>query len=79
MDIFSLLDLLKYILIGVGIIGVILVVVGLQRGNPETARRGAYLIIIAIVMTICSYLIVRKTEQHIQEYVPEYIEESGYY
>lgn len=80
MDIFSILTLLKYILIGVGIIGVILLIVGLQRGNPETVRRGAYLLIIAIVASVCSYFIVEKTEQHIQEYVPEYMmEESGYY
>jgi len=79
MDIFSLISLLQYLLIGIGILGVIILFVGLQKGNPETIRRGAYLIIIAIVVSICSYLVARKTEEHIQDYVPDYIEESGYY
>ncbi len=76
MDIFSLIDLLKYIMIGLAVLGVIVIIVGLSKSDTETIKRGAYLIVIAIVAYICSYFLVRKAEQRMNEFIPEYYEEQ---
>jgi len=81
MEIYGLLTLFKYILIGAGAFGIILLIMGLSRREVELVRRAVYLIVIAIVIYVCSYFIAQKAEQQVMEFVPEYFEEdqSGYY
>ncbi len=77
MDILGIATLLKYIIIGLAVLGGIVVLVGLVKSELELIKRGAYLIVIAIVAYICSYFIVQKTEQRINDYyMPENYEEQ---
>lgn len=78
MDILSFTTLFKFILIGVGILGVIVLLMGLIKTERELIQRGVYLIIISVVLTLTSFFILRKTEERAMEYVPTYFEETDY-
>lgn len=78
MDILGIATLLRYIIIGLAVLGGIVILVGLVKSELELIKRGTYLIVIAIVAYICSYFIVQKTEQRINDYyiMPENYEEQ---
>lgn len=67
MDILHTTSLVKFIIALIGIIGIITLITALIKGNTELIRRAVYLIIIAVVMYICGYFFVRKTEQRVVE------------
>jgi len=52
----------KYILIGLGIIGFILLLVGIYRKDKNYMTRGGYIIILSIVLGICGYFIFSSTK-----------------
>ena len=74
MDIFSTVTLFKYILIGIGVIGIIVILFGLIKSEAELAKRGVYLLIISIVLSITAYFMVKKTEQRVEQRMMEYYE-----
>lgn len=67
MDILHITSLVKFIIALIGVIGIIMLITALVKGNTELIRRAAYLIIIAVVMYVCGYFFVRKTEQRVVE------------
>lgn len=75
MDILSLATLIKYILIGVGFLGFIVLLIGLIKTERELIQRGVYLIIISVALIVTSFFVLRKTEERAMEYIPEYYEE----
>lgn len=76
MEIYGLLTLFKYLLIGAGVFGVILLIVGLSKREVELIKRAVYLIVIAVVVYVCSYFISQKAEQQAMQYIPEYYQEE---
>lgn len=57
----------KYILIALSIIGVIVLAYGIYQHNKKLIGRGAYMIILSIVLGICGYFIYEKTKQKTYE------------
>lgn len=47
----------KYIVGILGLLGIILLIVGLVKSQRELVTRGAYLLILSIVIAICGYFI----------------------
>ncbi|PXV63324.1 hypothetical protein CLV62_11441 [Dysgonomonas alginatilytica] len=53
----------RYILIALAIVGVIVLAFGIYHRNKKLIGRGAYLIILSIVVSVCGYVIYEKTKQ----------------
>lgn len=63
----EILIIAKYILIALAIIGVVILAFGIHRGNRGLIERGAYIVILSIVVGICGYVIYDKTKQRMEE------------
>lgn len=74
--ILDLIELIKYILIGVGGVGAIMLIAGLYRRNSTFITRGGYMLIMAIILWVCGYFIlsatVDRTQQRIEDIYIQY-------
>lgn len=57
----------RYILIALSVIGVIVLAFGIYQRKRNLIERGAYMLILSIVLSICGYLIYEKTKQRSYE------------
>ena len=71
MDIFYLINLAKYILGGIGVVGLIVLIAGAYRGNRELIQRGALTIITALVLFVCGYFVLKKSIQKAEYMIEE--------
>lgn len=53
--------IIRYIIIGIGILGAIIFISGLYRKDKRRQARGGYLVILSIVLGVCGYLIYTTT------------------
>lgn len=53
----------RYILIALSIIGVIVLAFGVYQRKRKLIERGAYMLILSIVLSVCGYLIYEKMKQ----------------
>lgn len=67
----------KYIVSIIGLLGILLLVVGLLKGQRQFITRGGYLILLALVLGICGYLIYKTTLERADDMIYNYIENSG--
>ncbi len=65
-QILELIPIAKYITIGLGIVGVILLLFGVYRSERPLIARGGYIIVLAITLWICGYFIYTATFKHAQ-------------
>ncbi|NDW19160.1 hypothetical protein D0T53_09575 [Dysgonomonas sp. 216] len=70
----DLIDIGKYIIGAMGLLGLIMLIAGIYKRQAETIQRGALILLAAIILFICGYLVIRKTNDKIQ-----HIEEEIYY
>lgn len=63
----EILFIARYLLIALSIIGVIILAFGIYHKKRKFIERGAYLLILSIVLSICGYLIYEKTKQRSYE------------
>lgn len=62
MDFFSDIVVIgQYVISIIGILGLIIFIAGLVRGQRELLQRGGYLLILAIVLGVCGYFIYNAT------------------
>ena len=57
----------RYLLIALSITGVIVLTFGIYQHKRKLIERGAYMLILAIVLAICGYLIYDKSKQRSYE------------
>lgn len=55
----------RYILIALAIVGVIVLGIGVYHRKRKFIERGAYILILSIVLSICGYFIYEKTKEDI--------------
>lgn len=53
----------KYILIGGGIIGIIMLLTGIYRKDKSFIAKGGYIVILCAVLGICGYFIFSATKE----------------
>lgn len=72
-------SLVKYILIGIGVIGFIVLLMGLIKREGELVKRAVYLIVAAIALYIAGSFVLRKTEEKAMNYaIEQYSNENEY-
>ena len=59
----EILLIARYILTALAIIGVIVLAFGIYHRKRKLIERGAYVLILSIVLGVCGYLIYEKTKQ----------------
>lgn len=59
----EILLIARYFLIALSIIGVIILAFGIYHRKKKLIERGAYILILSIVLSICGYLIYEKTKK----------------
>lgn len=59
----EILLLARYFLIALSIIGILILAFGIYHRKKKLIERGAYILILSIVLSICGYLIYEKTKQ----------------
>lgn len=69
MDIIEILNLAKYLVWGLGGIGVIVLIIGLYSTNRDMIQRGAMLVIAAVIMLVCGYFITQATVKRASQYI----------
>lgn len=57
----------RYLLIALSIIGIIVLAFGIYHRKRKLIERGAYMIILSIVLGACGYLIYEKTKERSYE------------
>lgn len=57
----------RYLLIALSFTGVIVLAFGIYQHKRKLIERGAYMLILAIVLAICGYLIYDKSKQRSYE------------
>lgn len=68
MDFFSDVIIIgKYIVLIIGILGLIVLVAGLVRSQRELVTRGGYLIVLSMVLGVCGYFIYNATIDRAKE------------
>lgn len=68
---FEFIPILKYMCIGLGSIGLIMLLLGVYRGNRFLQIRGGYILLLSIVLIGCGYLIYQKTKERLPEKLNE--------
>jgi len=53
--------IIRYVIIGIGVLGSIMLLLGLYRKDKRLQTRGGYFIILSIVLGVCGYLIYTTT------------------
>ena len=66
MDFIEIVNIAKYIVGGIGCIGLIVLVVGLYGRNSKMIQQGVMLFIVAVVLFICGYFILKTTAERIE-------------
>ncbi len=64
---FEIIIIARYLLIALSLAGVILLAFGIYQHKRELIERGAYILILSIVLSVCGYLIYEKTKQRSYE------------
>lgn len=60
-QVFQFISIIRYIIIGIGVLGIIILIMGLYRGDNKLKMRGAYFFVLSVVLAVCGYLIYNAT------------------
>lgn len=75
-QVLELLTIGRYVVIGVGILGAVILLVALYRGDRQGMVRGGYMLILSLVVWVCSHLLFtvaqKRMDQRIYQYQQEY-------
>jgi len=66
-QILDFIEIIKYILIGVGIIGAITLIAGLYRQERSLITKGGYILIMAVILWVCGHFIISTTVDRAQQ------------
>ncbi len=75
---FQFVPIIRYALIFLGILGIIILITGFYRRDRKLKMRGAYFIILAVVLGICGYLIYDATIDRTTQVIYEMQQQYGY-
>jgi len=67
----DLIGIVKYILIGIAIIGVIMLLVGFFRRENTLLTRGGYMLVMAVILWVCGYFILEATADRAQQKIED--------
>lgn len=70
-QILDIIGTIKYILMGLGIIGGIILIAGLYRRERALITRGGYILIMAIVLWVCGHFILETTIDRTQQRIED--------
>ncbi|MEN9919775.1 MAG: hypothetical protein RL662_2211 [Bacteroidota bacterium] len=75
-QLFDLIPIIKNVLITIGIIGSIVLVAGIYRKERAFITRGAYILVMAIILWVCGYFILTTTIKRADQMI--YDAQMGY-
>jgi len=74
-NIIEVISIAKYVVGGIGVIGIILAIVGAFNHQRELIQKGILLFITSVVLFICGYFIIRTTTQRVEQEMELYYEQ----
>jgi hypothetical protein len=75
MDILTVINIAKYVVAGIGCIGLIVLIVGIRKKKKEMLQYGILTVIASITILVCSYFIFKETIDRANNAIYEYMEE----
>ena len=72
-QVFQFVSIIRYIIIGIGVLGIIILIMGLYRGDNKLKMRGVYFIVLAVVLAVCGYFIYNATADRADQIMQESI------
>lgn len=76
--IYEIFEIGKYIILALAAIGLIVIIIGAYKGNREQIVGGLLTIGAAIVIGLCGYIMYQQTEDRVNSYIDEKMEEYYY-
>lgn len=76
--IYEILEVGKYIILALAIIGLIVIIIGAYKGNREQIVGGLLTIGAAIIIGLCGYIMYKQTENRVNTFIDEKMEEYYY-
>lgn len=68
----------RYIVMALGGIGLILLIMGIYKGDRERMLKGGYLLVFAIVVWVCAQLLFSVTADRAQQKMYQIQQQYGY-
>lgn len=68
----------KYIVIALAIVGAIMLVMGMHKGNKDKITRGGYMLLLAIVLWVSAYFLISVSKERGQQKMYEIQQQYGY-
>jgi len=63
--------IIRYVILGIGALGLIMLLIGFYRRDKQLQTRGGYFLILSIVLGVCGYLIYDTTVDRANQMIDE--------
>ncbi|MDR1809215.1 MAG: hypothetical protein LBR34_02270 [Prevotella sp.] len=72
MEIITFINVAKYVVAAIGLIGLIFIIIGARKKNKEMLQYGLLTLIASATLFVCGYFIFKETVDKANNYIDEY-------